>query len=91
MVTAGEPGSLLIEGKITDSGSAELSATGIVADRKHARGVLARKGGDYSYNIKAEFEATEGTGTREAGLGIVGRPSRFEFTKQPATDLAGPR
>jgi hypothetical protein len=71
--TAGDPGNLLIEGKIKDNGSAKLSATGIVASRKYARGVFARKGEDYSYNIKAQFQETEGTGARDEGLGIVGR------------------
>jgi hypothetical protein len=80
--TAGEPGYLLIEGKIAKDGSAKLSATGIVASRKYARGVLAHKGEEYSYNIKAQFQDTEGTGTRDAGLGIVGRPCTFDFVKQ---------
>ena len=80
--TAGEPGYLLIEGKIADDGSAKLSANGIVASRQYARGVLAHKGADYSYNIKAKFQDTEGTGTRDTGLGVVGRPCTFDFVKQ---------
>jgi hypothetical protein len=80
--TAGEPGYLLIEGKIAEDGSAKLTATGIVASRKYARGVFAHKGEDYSYDIKAQFKETEGTGTRDQGLGIVGRPCTFEFVKQ---------
>jgi len=42
--TAGEPGYLLIEGKIAPDGNAKLSANGIVASRQYARGVLAHKG-----------------------------------------------
>ena len=80
--TAGEPGYLLIEGKIAEDGSAKLEATGIVASRKYARGVLAHKGEDYSYNIKAKFQDTEGTGTRDVGLGVIGRPCTFDFVKQ---------
>ena len=80
--TAGEPGYLLIEGKIAKDGSARLSATGIVASRNYARGVLAHKGEEYSYNIKARFKDTEGLGTRDVGLGVVGRPCTFDFTKQ---------
>jgi len=80
--TAGEPGYLLIEGKIAKDGTAKLSANGIVADRKYARGVLAHKGADYSYDIKAKFEETQGSGTRDVGLGIVGRPCTFDFTKK---------
>ncbi len=89
--TAGEPGYLLIEGKIKENGSAKLSATGIVASRKHTRGVFAHKGEDYSYNIKAQFKETEGTGTRDEGLGIVGRPCAFEFAKQQPTSPEGGR
>jgi len=80
--TAGEPGYLLIEGKIAKDGSAKLSATGIVASRKYARGVFAHKGEEYSYDIKAQFSETEGTGTKSAGLGIVGRACTFDFAKQ---------
>ena len=83
--TAGEPGYLLIEGKVAEDGRATLSATGIVASRQYARGVLAHKGEEYSYNIKAEFKDTEGAGTRDTGLGVVGRPCTFDFAKQPAT------
>jgi hypothetical protein len=80
--TAGEPGYLLIEGKIAPDGNAKLSANGIVASRQYARGILAHKGAEYSYNIKAQFTDSEGTGTRDAGMGIVGRPCTFDFTKQ---------
>jgi hypothetical protein len=79
---AGEPGYLLIEGKIAEDGSAKLSANGIVASRKYARGVFAHKGEEYSYDVKAQFGETEGTGTRSAGLGIVGRTCTFDFAKQ---------
>lgn len=79
---AAQPGYLLIEGKIKEDGSAKLSANGIVASRKYARGVLAHKGEDYSYDIKAQFKETEGTGTRDEGLGVVGRPCTFEFEKK---------
>jgi len=88
--TAGEPGYLLVEGKIAKDGSAKLSATGIVASRKYSRGVFAHKGEEYNYDIKAQFKETEGTGTRNEGLGIVGRACTFEFVKQPATGQAGP-
>ena len=80
--TAGEGGYLLIEGKIAADGGAKLEANGIVASRKYARGPLAHKGEEYSYKIKAQFQDTEGTGTREEGLGIVGRACKFDFTKQ---------
>lgn len=81
--TAGEPGYLLVEGKIAADGSAKLSANGIVASRKYARGILAHKGEEYSYEIKAHFDETKGTGVRNEGLGIVGRACTFDFLKQP--------
>jgi hypothetical protein len=43
---------------------------------------FAHKGEDYSYDIKAQFSETKGTGTRSTGLGIVGRPCTFDFVKQ---------
>jgi hypothetical protein len=54
----------------------------LVSSRKYARGVFAHQGEDYSYNIKAQFTETEGTGSKSAGLGIVGRTCTFEFVKQ---------
>ena len=83
--TAGEPGYLLVEGKIAADGSAKLTANGIVVSRKYARGVFTHKGEEYSYDIKAQFKEKEGTGTRNEGLGIVGRPCTFDFVKQAAT------
>jgi hypothetical protein len=80
--TAGQPGYLLIEGKIADDGTAKLSANGLVASRKYATGVFTTEGSEYSYNIKAQFKEIEGTGVRDKGLGIVGRPCTFEFVKQ---------
>ena len=80
--TAGQPGYLLIAGPIADDGTAKLSANGIVASRKYARGIFAHQGEDYSYDIKAQFKETQGTGTRDEGLGIVGRPCTFDLVKQ---------
>jgi len=89
--TAGEPGYLLIEGKIKEDGGAKLSANGIVASRKYARGITAHKGEEYSYEIKAQFKETEGTGTRNEGLGIVGRACTFDFTKMQGASDSGAR
>ena len=74
--------SLLIEGPIAEDGTAKLSANGIVASRQYARGVFAHKGEEYSYDIKAQFKDTTGTGTKSQGLGIVGRTCTFDFVKQ---------
>ena|ERR1039458_751861 len=88
---SGQPGYLTIDGKIADDGSAKLSANGIVASRKYARGVFAHQGEDYSYDVKAQFKETEGTGTKSQGLGIVGRTCTFDFVKQPAASQTGAR
>jgi hypothetical protein len=82
--TPGEPGYLRIEGKIKDDGSTKQSANGIVASRACARGVFTGKGDDYSYDIKAQFQDTQRTDTRDKGLGNVGRPCMFEFVKLQA-------
>ena len=87
--TAGEPGYLLIEGKIAEDGSAKLSASGVVASRKYARGITAHKGEEYGYDIKAQFKEKEGTGVRNVGMGFVGRPCTFDFLKQEATSQTG--
>lgn len=89
--TAGQPGYLLIEGKIVPDGSAKLTANGIVASREYARGVFAHKGADYSYDIKAQFQENAGSGTRDAGLGIVGRTCTFEFARQQTAGALGQR
>ena len=77
----GQPGYLVIDGKLAGDGSAKLAAKGTVT-QNHAHGIFAMKGNNYSYNIKAQFEETKGTGTRDEGAGILGRPCTFEFVKQ---------
>jgi len=78
----GGPGYLVIEGKIADDGSAKLTAKGTVT-QNHAHGIFAMHGNNYGYSIKAQFDDTKGTGTRDEGAGILGRPCTFEFDKQP--------
>jgi hypothetical protein len=80
--TSGQPGYLLITGPIKDDGSAKLSAAGIVGSKEYARGVFVREGADYSYDVKAQFKETTGTGIKGQGLGIVGRTCTFDFVKQ---------
>ena len=80
--TEGQPGSFVLDGKIKDDGSAKLSGNGIINSRAYARGVFARKGEDYTWEIKAQFKDGKGTGLRNEGLGIVGRPCTFEFEKE---------
>jgi len=82
--TEGQPGSFVLEGKLAADGSAKLSGSGIIASRAYARGVFAHKGEEYTWDVKAQFKDADGTGLRNEGLGIVGRPCTFEFTKQAA-------
>ncbi len=80
--TAGQPGWFSLDGKVGDDGAAKLSGNGIVMSKEYARGVFTGKGSEYSYNVKATFKETTGSGVRDEGLGIVGRPCTFEFVKQ---------
>jgi hypothetical protein len=84
----GGPGYLVIDGKIADDGSAKLAAKGKVVTRQNAHGIFAMKGDNYGYTIKAQFEDTKGTGSRDEGAGILGRACTFEFVKQPVTTSA---
>ena len=77
--TPGEPGYILVEGKIADNGSAKLSANGKVLSRKYGTGTFTTEGTDYSYNVKAQFQDKQSSGVRDAGLGVVGRPCTFDF------------
>ena len=92
--TAGQPGYLLIEGTIGGDGNAKVTANGIVASRKYARGVFAAKGEEYSWDVKVHFTESEGSGTRNTGLGIGGRPCTLDFVKQevaaPAASTPAP-
>jgi hypothetical protein len=76
----GEPGYLVIDGPIAKDGNAKFEAKGTVTQR-HAHGVFAMKGNNYSYTIKAQFTDAKGTGKRDEGVGILGRPCAFEFKK----------
>jgi hypothetical protein len=71
-----------LDGKVGDDGAAKLTGDGLVASRQYARGIFASKGEEYSYNIKVQFKDAQGSGVRDEGLGIVGRPCTVEFAKQ---------
>ena len=86
--TAGEPGAFTLDGRIAEDGSARLVGAGIVASREYARSVFAHGGAQYSYDVKAKFEGTQGAGKKSAGLGIEGRVCSFDFTKQPPAGSA---
>jgi hypothetical protein len=85
----GGPGYLVIDGPIGGDGNAKLHAKGTVKESK-ASGVFAIKGNNYDYNIQAQFADAKGTGTRDKGIGILGRPCTFEFTKQTGTNPTAP-
>ena len=80
----GGPGYLVIDGPINPDGSAKLHAKGTVQAGK-AGLVTQLKGNKYDYNIEAKFTDTTGTGTRDKGVGILGRPCDFTFTKKAET------
>jgi hypothetical protein len=75
--TEGQPGSLVIEGKIDSDGSANLYATGRTGSKEYVPGRDTPRGTEYSYSIQAHFKGAAGTGTR-----VEGRPCSFRFEKQ---------
>jgi hypothetical protein len=77
----GGPGYMVIDGPIKSDGSGKLHAKGTVEPGK-AGVVTQLKGNKYDYNVEVKFNDTTGTGKRDAGAGILGRPCSFEFTKQ---------
>lgn len=81
------PGYLVIDGPINNDGSAKLHAKGTVQAGK-AGLVTQLKGNKYDYNIEANFTENAGTGTRDKGAGILGRPCDFRFVKRSGADGA---
>ncbi|HVN94609.1 MAG TPA: hypothetical protein VMT38_12990 [Terracidiphilus sp.] len=90
----GGPGYMVMEGAINPDGSAKLHAKGTVQAGK-AGLITQMKGNKYDYYVEAKFSGTSGTGKRDEGAEILGRPCSFEFTKQadsatPATPATPP-
>ncbi len=83
----GGPGYLIIDGTINPDGSAKLHAKGTVQSGK-AGLVTQLKGNKYDYYIEARFTDMTGTGKRDEGAGILGRPCSFDFAKQTDTPAA---
>ena len=75
--TAGEPGSLQIDGKIGADGIGKLYANGRTGSKEYVPGRDTPRGTEYGYNIDAKFEGSTGTGTR-----IEGHPCTLQFEKQ---------
>jgi hypothetical protein len=72
----GRPGSLTLTGPILANGSALLEAKGLVGNSEHTTNRGAR-GTPFSYEVKAQFEDTKGTGER-----VKGRRCDVEFFKR---------
>jgi len=85
----GGPGYMVVDGPINPNGSAKLHAKGTVQPGK-AGLVTQLKGNKYDYYVEAKFTATTGTGTRDVGAGVLGRPCTFNFTRQTDTPTAPP-
>ncbi|MGB8181029.1 MAG: hypothetical protein WCF13_01535 [Stellaceae bacterium] len=75
--TAGQSGSLQIDGTIEANGTATLYAKGLTGSKEYVPGRDTPRGTEYGYHIKAHFEGSTGTGTR-----IEGRPCSIDFVKQ---------
>ena len=71
----GEPGSLVIDGKIEPDGIAAFFGKGVVGSMIVALG--AARGTQYAFHALAQFERTSGSGKR-----IEGRPCGLSFVKQ---------
>ena len=80
---------MVVDGPINPDGSAKLHAKGTVQSGK-AGLVTQLKGNKYDYYIEAKLAGTTGTGTRDIGAGILGRPCTFNFTKQSDRAAAPP-
>ncbi len=75
--TEGQPGFLLVEGKIGAEGTGKFYATGRTGSKEYVPGRDTPRGTEYGYNIDAHFKGDKGTGTR-----VEGRPCSFAFEKQ---------
>ncbi len=72
---AGQPGSLMLSGKIQPDGKASLDARGTVGDSRNA--VKGAQGAAYAYRVDAVFEDTRGAGNRNDDA----RPCSLTFVK----------
>ena len=73
----GQPGSLLVTGRIEDDGTAKLYADGYTGSKEYVPGTDTAKGTNFGYHINATFDRRHGTGTR-----VEGRPCTYEFERQ---------
>ncbi|HEY5106568.1 MAG TPA: hypothetical protein VII73_07330 [Caulobacteraceae bacterium] len=73
---AGEPGWLVLDGRIEPDGQAKLYAKGLVGASATAVGQQP-KGTDYGYHVTAHFNESHGSGAR-----VEGRPCDLDFARQ---------
>ncbi len=73
--TSGEPGSLVLDGKIVSDGTSALLAKGFVGSTATSGGVTP--GTPYFFHVIAQFEQSRGTGKR-----VEIRPCNLTFVKE---------
>lgn len=73
----GEPGSLVIDGRIAPDGIARLYAQGRTGSKEFVPGRDTPRGTGYGYHIDARFEDSRAKGRR-----VEGRPCSVEFEKE---------
>jgi cell division septation protein DedD len=71
----GEPGSLIVDGKVEPNGTAAFFGKGVVGSAIVALG--AARGTQYAFHALAQFDRRSGTGKR-----IEGRPCTLSFVKE---------
>jgi hypothetical protein len=71
----GQPGCMLLTGKIARDGKANLKLDGMVSNERYAINDAPR-GKPYTYKVRAQFEPTKGTGER-----LGQRKCDFTFVK----------
>lgn len=72
--TAGQPGSLQLDGTVGADGTAQLYARGLTGSPSFVPGRDTARGTDYGYHVNARFAGASGAGTR-----LEGRPCTFAF------------
>lgn len=80
--SAGQPGSLVLEGQIADDGSALLTGSVILQTKQDRHKFFAHTEDTFSWELKAHFRSADGTAMRNEGIGIADGPCKFEFVKE---------
>lgn len=72
--TAGQPGSLTVDGPIQSDGTAKFAAKGLTGSTLYTN---VPAGSPYGYDVTAKFQGARGTGER-----VGGRTCTYTFTRQ---------